>query len=883
MARVLCFLAVGLFLCVLGQVSGTLSSNDVLRAISDAKRVVDNAYTYSRAETLRRVRRGNTNPADLLRMVKQPRRDARSAVRSADYLEYTLHLLNERHHIHKRSLNATDLISEEDLETIARLTGCSARVRQPNCKTTPHLNEYRTATSVCNNRNFPRRGSASTPFARWLPAEYQDGLSLPQGWDPMLQRNGALLPLVRLVSNRILSTRNEDVINDSLYTHLITIFGQWTDHDLTFTPHSPSIRSFNSGINCDDSCERTEPCFPIGIPPNDTRFGRNSDECIPFFRSAPACGTGNTGHVFGAANVREQLNTLTAYIDVGQVYGSEEKLVEELRNLTTDSGLLRVNERFTDNGRELLPFSGMTAMCANRREITKDNNAEEVPCSIAGDERVDENIGLASMHTLMMREHNRLARALAQLNPDWTGETIYQEARKIMGGYFQVITFRDYLLHIVGPNILNGPKIGPYPGYDENVDPSISNMFATAAYRFAHLAIQPFMFRLDENYQEHPQFPSVLFHRNFFTPWRLIFEGGIDPVIRGLVGRQAKLNTQDTMMHDELRERLFEFLSHVALDLAALNMQRGRDHGLPGYNAWRGFCGLSQPRTLDELAAVMNNTELAGQLLELYGTADNIDVWLGGVAEPFVDGGRVGPLFACIIARQFQNIRTGDRLWWENDDVFTEAQRESLRTASLSRIICDNTGIADVPENPFEFRPRGSGYTRCEDIPAFDLSPWKGEAAVGPRTGGKGERGPPGPQGPPGPPGPAGNAARAAFALRLGYNFPHPGKPIAFKDVIYNEQHLYSTQTGVFTCAEAGVYQFDFHCTLYQNVGNVDLRHNDKLVLHSFTTQQNGYVTATGGTILQLKAGDRVYLSANYGGNGLTADSFFSGHILFTV
>ena len=119
--------------------------------------------------------------------------------------------------------------------------------------------------------------------------------------------------------------------------------------------------------------------------------------------------------------------------------------------------------------------------------------------------------------------------------------------------------------------------------------------------------------------------------------------------------------------------------------------------------------------------------------------------------------------------------------------------------------------------------------------------------------------------------------------MRLGYNFPHPGKPIAFKNVIYNGQDLYNTKTGVFTCTQPGVYQFDFHCTLYQNVGNVDLRHNDKLVLHSFTTQQSGYVTATGGTILQLATGDTVYLSANYGGNGLTADSFFSGHILFSV
>lgn len=55
-----------------------------------------------------------------------------------------------------------------------------------------------------------------------------------------------------------------------------------------------------------------------------------------------------------------------------------------------------------------------------------------------GDLRSNENIALASLHTLLMREHNRLARALATMNPNWDGEMLYQQARKIMGGYFQV-------------------------------------------------------------------------------------------------------------------------------------------------------------------------------------------------------------------------------------------------------------------------------------------------------------------------------------------------------------------------------------------------------------------------------------------------------------
>uniref|UniRef100_A0A7N8X2R7 Eosinophil peroxidase-like n=1 Tax=Mastacembelus armatus TaxID=205130 RepID=A0A7N8X2R7_9TELE len=699
----------------------------IQNAVIAAKAQVDSAYEYSRRESIDRVRRNAANPADVLRLLKQPIGPSRIAARAADYFDNAVKLVKKSlHGRQKRSINATDLISEDDLKVIGKLTGCSPQHRVPSCNfTTPILNKFRTASNVCNNRKNTRWGSSNTPFTHWLPAEYQDGISLPKGWDPVLKVNNHLLPLVREVSNRILRFKTNDTESDPLYTHLLTIFGQWTDHDLTLTPQSPTIRSFSNGIDCANSCERTEPCFPIKIPQQDPRFGSSSEECIPFFRSAAACGSGDTGLVFGSRAVRQQLNALTAFIDVGQVYDSDDSKARSLRNLTTDKGLLKVNTQYTDNGRELLPFNNMGVnFCATRARITGNSTAQEVPCFLAGDTRTNENLGLLSLHTLLMREHNRLARALAELNPHWDGERLYQEARKILGGYFQVVTIRDYLLHIVGPDYI-AKQLSTYPGYDENVDPSISSVFGTAAFRFGHLMVQPFMFRLDENYQEHRDYPSPLLHTSMFTPWRPIFEGGFDPILRGLVGRQAKLKTSAHMMTDELREKLFKFSAKLALDLASLNMQRGRDHGLPGYNKWRKFCGLSQPKTLSELAKVMNSTELAKVFLDLYGTPDNIDVWVGGVAEPFVRGGRVGPLFACLIATQFQKIRQGDRLWWEKEGVFTEAQRKSLRETSLARIICDNSGITEVPEKPFLYRPRGSGYTQCEDIRAFDLSPWQ--------------------------------------------------------------------------------------------------------------------------------------------------------------
>ncbi|KAM4746405.1 eosinophil peroxidase-like [Anableps anableps] len=889
MNKFLCLLAVGLTLGLQCQVDAKLhlSQSFIEKCVNKAKANVDAAYTYSRQVSIDRVKRNAATPADVLRFLKQPNGPSREAVRAADYMDNTLHLIKKTlSRRQKRSINATDLITAEDLEVIARLTGCSAQLRNISCESVPNLDQFRTANSVCNNIKNPRWGASNIPFLRWLPAEYEDEITTPKGWTHDLRVNNHLLPLVRNVSNRILATANSDVDSDPLYTHLVTIFAQWTDHDVTFTPHSPSIRSFNDGIDCEKSCANTEPCFPIEFPTDDPRIQDRSEECMPFSRSAPACGSGNTGHIFGSPTVRQQMNTLTAFIDVGQVYGSDESKARMLRDLSTDQGLLRVNEDHKDNGRDLLPFTTMGAnMCATRRRMTNHDNAEEVLCFVAGDDRTNENIALASFHTLMMREHNRLARALAQLNPHWDGERLYQEARKIMGGYFQVITYRDWLLHIVGPEAMSR-QLSTYPGYNENIDPSIANVFATAAYRFAHLMVQPFIFRLDENYQDHPDYPTQLIHRTMFAPWRIVFEGGLDPVLRGLVGRQAKLNTQSHMMTEELRDRLFKFSVELALDLGSLNLQRGRDHGLPGYNKWREFCGLSQPRTLSELAEVLNNTDLARGLLDLYGTPDNIDPWLGGVAEPFVRGGRVGPLFACLIATQFQNIREGDRFWWENDGVFTEAQRASLRETSLARIICDNTGITEVPEKPFQYRPRGSGYAQCDDIPAFDLSPWK-EGVQGPKSwqgaqGPPGPRGPPGLPGPPGPPGPSGEAEHVAFSVRLGNNIPKAGTPIPFHDVIYNGQNSYNPKTGFFTCEHPGVYEFEFHCTIYESAGSVDLLRNGELILHSFTTRQSGYITASGSTFIKLEKGDRVWLVANHGGNGLTSNSFFSGHLLFT-
>nr|XP_005992326.1 PREDICTED: myeloperoxidase-like [Latimeria chalumnae] len=706
-----------------------LGSQFVLRSVRKAMQLVDNAYKYTREAQKDKITKRSVSPSDLLAFFKQPVAETRRAVRAAEYMDMTLNLIFSKvHRIHKRSFNATDLLSPSDLEVIARITGCAAQTLPTKCSNDCWADRYRKITGVCNNKKHPRFGTSNTPFARWLPAAYEDGYTLPRGWTKGKLYSGFELPLVREVSNKILHTANRDVSSDLQTTHIFVEWGQFLTHDLDLAPQSASIRTFNDGIDCETSCETKSPCFPIKIPPNDNRI-KDTSSCLPFFRSSPVCGSGELGYMFGDINTRHQINGITSFVDGNMVYGSTNSLAKRLWNCSSELGLLAVNQKYNDDGLAFLPFASSQPTanpCAVNRNNSLNLTDGGIPCFLAGDVRSNEHLGLQTMHTLFLREHNRLVMELVKLNPHWSGEKLYQEARKIIAAIIQITSYRDYIPRVIGPDATK-KYLSEYKGYNEQVDPRVSNVFGTAAFRFGHVTIQPILYRLNESYQEHPKYPSMLLHKSFFSPWRIIEEGGIAPIVRGLLARPAKLQTQDHMMPAELQDRLFELTSHIALDLSSLNLQRGRDHGLPGYNAWRRFCNLSEPRNVDELANVLKNRDLAQKLIDLYGTPNNIDVWIGGLSEPFVTNGRVGPLFACLIGYQFQKLRDGDRYWWEKEGEFTKSQHDALQQTSLSRIICDNTWIDTVPRETFTYRPYPQGFVLCDQIPVVGLQAWKEE------------------------------------------------------------------------------------------------------------------------------------------------------------
>src|SRR5262249_40926190 len=139
-------------------------------------------------------------------------------------------------------------------------------------------------------------------------------------------------------------------------------------------------------------------------------------------------------------------------------------------------------------------------------------------------------------------------------------------------------------------------------------------------------------------------------------------------------------------------------------DLASLNIQRGRDHGLADYNTTRAAYGLPK---VTSFAQITSNPVLQAELKQLYGNVNNIDLWVGGLAEDHVAGGSVRPLFPRIIANQFERTRDGDRLWFEN--LYSGPALASLENTSLAQIIARNTVDTNLQANVFFYKAAITG------------------------------------------------------------------------------------------------------------------------------------------------------------------------------
>ncbi len=485
-----------------------------------------------------------------------------------------------------------------------------------------------------NNRDFPTANASHTNLARLAAPAYADGISTLAG---------PHRPSARLVSNQV-SAQSEDLPNTMGLTDYLWQWGQFVDHDIDLT----------DGINPPEPAD-------ILVPPGDPWFDPQATgvKRIRLNRSLFDLASGT-----GVDNPREQINEISGWIDASNVYGSDAERASGLRTLD-GTGQLK-----TSDG-NLLPFN---------TDGLPNAGGESPELFVAGDPRANEQMGLLAMHTLFVREHNRLVQEMAENNPDLSGEQLYQQARTMVIGIMQVITYQEFLPALLGPDALPD-----YQGYDRRVDSRISNEFSTASYRMGHSLLPPVLLRLNGNMAE-SRFGHLSLADAFFSPARLAEEGGIEPLLRGLA--QQLCQDFDIYVIDEVRNFLFGLPGSGGFDLVSLNIQRGRDHGLPDYNSLRVAMGL-QPAL--SMADISGDPVVVDRLAQTYASPDQIDPWVGGLAEDAAGGGLVGELVGAVIADQFIRLRDGDRYWYTR--MLSADQRSEVENTRLADVIRRNTRI----------------------------------------------------------------------------------------------------------------------------------------------------------------------------------------------
>jgi len=427
------------------------------------------------------------------------------------------------------------------------------------------------------------------------------------------------------------------------------------------------------------------------------------------------------------------MNQITGFLDGSSVYGSDEEDEEALRDYK--GGLLKTYRPDDNSDRILLP--------QDEAEDVKDEceieegvqDSENRKCFKAGDSRSNEQPGLTVYHTVWLREHNRLASQLAYLNPHWDDERLYQEARRIVIAEIQHITYLEWLPIVLGKTAMTQHTILPVTvgysdRYDAAVNPSIINSFAAAAFRFGHTLVQGLLNLVEEQVLERMTVSAIPLSSTFFNPELMYVPGELDKFLVGLATQPRQ--KMDNVVSEQLTNHLFQGkVNDFGMDLVALNIQRGRDHGLPGYNSFREVCGLGRVNSFDLLADLIP-VKIVERLKLLYAHVDDIDLFVGGISETAEAESLLGPTFRCIVADQFTRLQVGDRYFYDQGDSnpgkFSPHQLVEIRKSNLARVHCDN-GDSIKYMQPLSFRKQSqlNPLVPCDaiTIPRINLLPWK--------------------------------------------------------------------------------------------------------------------------------------------------------------
>ena len=554
---------------------------------------------------------------------------------------------------------------------------------------------YRPIDEVGNNVANPTEGTAGTDLIRLTPAEYADGVdtpSLPQD------------PSARLISDIVNnqadpSDTSQDVqtVNQQSLSDFAYAFGQFMDHDMDLT--------LDNGTS-----------DPIAVPAGDP-IGGSSDTPLAFNRSEPDPTTGT-----GTGNPAQDVNTITSYLDLSQIYGSDLATDNALRTFsggqmkTSPGGLPPLDNSTYFTAAQLATINASVGGMAD------DGSLPETDMFVTGDSRGNENLELTSLQVLFLDNHNRIATELHKENPSWNDEQLFEEARKINIAQYQSIVYNEFIPAVMGPNALPA-----YTGYNPNVNATISNEFSTVAFRFGHSLLSNEIERDGNNGQSVAA--DVPLSEDFFDPNLLNGQGQpstVDPVT-GLtstdIGPVLKADAsgdaqaEDVQVINEVRDLLFNEVipgQGGGQDLIALDIERGRDHGIGSYNQVRVALGMP---AVTSFAQITSNVQVQQELQEAYGNVNNIDAFEGGLAEDPVPGSDVGPLFQKIMTEQFTALRDGDRFFYLNETWSKAELSIFMQGNTLAKVIEANTAVRNLQSNVFVFTASISGTVTAAPPP----------------------------------------------------------------------------------------------------------------------------------------------------------------------
>ncbi|MEM7624599.1 MAG: peroxidase family protein [Planctomycetota bacterium] len=509
--------------------------------------------------------------------------------------------------------------------------------------------EFRSIDGAGNNLGNPGEGAANTRVIRFgYEADYPDGIG-----DVITAPNK---PNPRDVSNTV-NAQSGSILNGRGLSDWVVHWGQFLTHDMTLIETDAAANVLSTGATGDFSIPVTAPGDELGPGP------------IAFDRSVfdPASGQiGDTPRGPGPIP-RWQINANTSYIDASNVYGSDTATAASLR--TFAGGKLK-----TSAG-GLLP------------DVDGDGDF------LAGDPRANENVGLTAIHTLFVREHNRLADRIAAEDPSLDDEAIYQWARKIVGAEMQAITYGEFLPALMGDAAPAAEDFG-YTG----VQATITTAFSTAAFRFGHSMQSPELKLADAAGNDAG---SVSLRQASENPGLLADDpANVDRLLSGLGQQVAQEN--DAYVIDELRNILFGPPGAGGTDLAALDIQRGRDHGLLNSNSLHRIAyNLPPIFNFDQLTS---DPEVLANLAAVYTSVDRVDPWVAMISEDHLEGSSLGALAQAILISQFTRLRDGDRFFYTGDpdlqDPLVTAVID-LDTFSLGQLLTLNAGLTQVQPNVF--------------------------------------------------------------------------------------------------------------------------------------------------------------------------------------